>query len=60
MPLLPAAVTDWRDRFSGAQFIVVGRTCDIGTSVHNQTLSATRAAAGKALLGTRRHGFPAR
>ena len=45
-------MTDWRDRFSGAQFIVVGRTCDIGSSVHNQTLSKTRAAAGKALLGT--------
>ena len=50
--LLPQQVTDWRDRFSGAQFIVVGRTCDIGTAVHNQTLSATRAAAGKALLGS--------
>ncbi len=41
----------WTAKWIGASYIVVGRTCDIGTASRNQTLSADRAAAGKALLG---------
>ncbi len=48
----PQMLTRWRDRFSGASFLVVGRTCDIGSPAFNERLSATRAAAGKALLGS--------
>ncbi|WP_426163647.1 hypothetical protein [Sandarakinorhabdus sp. DWP1-3-1] len=46
-----AKLAEWTAKWSGAQFIVVGRTCDIGTPSRNQTLSAERGAAGKALLG---------
>ena len=46
----PDLLHGWRDRFSGAEFIIVGRTCDIGSANHNEDLSARRAEAGKALL----------
>jgi hypothetical protein len=43
-------LADWTANWTGAQYVVIGRTCDIGTADHNEGLSVSRATAGKALL----------
>ncbi|NWK95837.1 hypothetical protein DM806_09135 [Sphingobium lactosutens] len=47
----PEALHEWRDQFSGSDFLVVGRACDIGTAQRNQDLASQRAKVGKTLLG---------
>jgi hypothetical protein len=46
-----AKLAAWTAKWNGAQYIVVGRTCDIGTASRNENLSGQRATSGKALLG---------
>ena len=47
-----AKLAEWTAKWDATtKYLVVGRTCDIGSDGRNQTLSALRGAAGKALLG---------
>jgi hypothetical protein len=47
-----AKLAEWTAKWDATTtYLVVGRTCDIGSDDRNQTLSAARGAAGKALLG---------
>ena len=44
------AVQNWANKFTGAEFVVIGHCCDIGTVQHNTTLAAKRASKGASLL----------
>jgi hypothetical protein len=51
-PFSIAALREWANGFTGAEFVVIGRTCDMGTTARNKALCQERASRGKDLLGS--------
>ena len=45
-----AAVEAWASKFTGAQFVVIGRCCDLGSTEHNKNLAVQRAQEGARLI----------
>lgn len=57
-PFSQDVLSRWAASFTGAQFMVIGRTCDIGTTNRNRDLCQERAQRGKTLLTAGGSGTP--